>query len=101
MDIQRFFKLLKRYIWLLVLIPVIAISATYFLALDLPKEYRSDALISTGLADHSQRALGSNQMDYFAINQQFENIIEFLKMKKNLNSLSFKLVLHDLENPNE
>src|SRR5690606_7181404 len=57
-----------------------------------------EALISTGLADHSQQIIaGSNQMDYFAINQQFENIIEFLKMKKNINVLSYKLILHDLE----
>src|SRR5690606_32435813 len=53
---------------------------------------------STGLADHSQQILvGNNQMDYFAISQQFENIIEFLKMKKNINILSYKLILHDLE----
>ncbi len=100
MDVQRFFKLLKRYKWFLILIPIITASLTYYLVQDLPEKYNSQALISTGLADQSQRiVLGSNQLDYYSINQQFDNIIEFLKMKKNINLLSYKLILHDLENP--
>lgn len=99
MDIQRFLKLLRRYWWILILAPVISAALTYYLAQDLPKEYKSEALISTGLADHSQQSLvGGSQMDYFALNQQFTNIIEYLEMKKNLNSISYKLILHDLEN---
>src|SRR5690606_29264272 len=100
MDFQRFFKLLKRFAWILILIPISTAVLTYFLVQDLPKEYKSQALISTGLADQSQRVvLGDSQMDYFATNQQFKNIIEFLTMKKNINLLSYKLILHDLENP--
>src|SRR5690606_29153835 len=95
-------KTLKRFAWILILVPILAATLTYYLVLDLPKEYRSEALISTGLADHSQQAIsGANQMSYFAINQQFENIIEYLKMKKNVNLLSYKLILHDLENPKD
>lgn len=101
MNIQRFSKILRRYWWILVFTPLISASLTYFLSQDLPDEYKSEALISTGLADHSQSLIGSGQMDYFAINQQFANIIEYLKMKKNLNSLSYKLILHDLENPKD
>src|SRR5690554_2348753 len=100
MDFQRFLKLLKRYTWLLVLVPILASLLTYYLVQDLPQQYKSNALISTGLADQSQRIqLEDKQMDYFAVNQQFNNIIEFLTMKKSINSLSFKLILHDLENP--
>src|SRR5690554_1360885 len=102
MDIQRFLKLLLRYWWILIVTPVAAASITYYLAQDLPKEYKSEALISTGLADHSQQSIGGgSQMDYFALNQQFTNIIEFLEMKKNLNTISYKLILHDLENPTD
>ena len=102
MDFQRFYKVLKRYIWFLLLVPILAVALTYYLVQDLPKEYNSQALISTGLADQSQRiVVGNTQMDYFATQQQFENIIEFLKMKKNINLLSYKLMLHDLENPED
>src|SRR5690606_1733586 len=100
MDIQRFFKLLKRFSWILILIPIVASLLTYFLVQDLPKEYKSNALISTGLADQSQRVLiEDKQTDYFVVTQQFNNIIEFLTMKKNVNMLSYKLILHDLEYP--
>lgn len=102
MEFQRFYKVLKRYVWFLLAIPVLAAAVTYYLAQDLPKEYNSRALISTGLADQSQRiVVGATQMDYFATQQQFDNIIEFLKMKKNINVLSYKLMLHDLENPDK
>src|SRR5690554_611275 len=102
MDFQRFFKLLKRFSWILVLIPIVASAVTYFLVQDLPKEYKSNALISTGLADQSQRlVIEDKQADYFVVTQQFNNIIEFLTMKKNVNMLSYKLVLHDLENPED
>src|SRR5690606_28120577 len=49
----------------------------------------------------SQRILIEDQRaDYFVVTQQFNNIIEFLTMKKNINMLSYRLILHDLENPN-
>src|SRR5690606_5693912 len=100
MDFRRFFKLLKRYKWILVFIPAFAAALTYFFVQDLPKLYKSEALIATGLADQSQRImLEDRQIDYFAMQQQFNNIIDFLTMKKNINLLSYKLILHDLENP--
>lgn len=102
MDFQRLFRLLKRFAWILILVPILASILTYFLVQDLPKEYKSTALISTGLADQSQRVLVEDkQTDYFVVTQQFNNIIEFLTMKKNINILSYKLILHDLENPGD
>lgn len=102
MDFQRLFRLLKRFAWILILVPILASISTYFLVQDLPKEYKSTALISTGLADQSQRVLVEDkQTDYFVVTQQFNNIIEFLTMKKNINILSYKLILHDLENPGD
>src|SRR5690606_5228379 len=100
MDFQRFFKLLRRFAWILVFIPILAATLTYFFVQDLPKEYKSEALIATGLADQSQRVVLQNaQPDYSRASQQFSNIISFLTMKKNINLLSFKLILHDLESP--
>lgn len=102
MDFPRFFKLLKRFIWVLVLIPILAVCFTYYFVQDLPKEYASQALVSTGIADRAQGLiLDDSQRDYFAVNQQFTNIIEHLTMKKNINLLSYKLILHDLSNPGE
>lgn len=99
MDFKRFSKLLKRFAWILAFIPILAGALTYFFVQDLPKEYKSEALIATGLADQSQRLiLQDRQLDYSGVNQQFNNIINTLTLKKNINLLSYKLILHDLEN---
>lgn len=99
MDIKRFLKLLKRYIWILLLLPVIAAAITYFLSKNLPKEYKSEVQISTGLVDQSKQLTSQSQNDYFKTSQQFSNIIEKLKMRKIMSILSYNLIIHDLENP--
>src|SRR5690606_14799599 len=43
--------------------------------------------------------MGEASFDFRLVNQRFSNIIESLLIKKNLNQLSYKLILHDLENP--
>jgi succinoglycan biosynthesis transport protein ExoP len=99
MDITRFFKLLKRYSWILILLPVIAAVITYSLSKNLPKEYKSDVQISTGLVDQSKQLTSQSQNDYFKTALQFSNIIERMKMRKISSILSYNLIIHDLENP--
>lgn len=103
MDIKAFLKLLNKYKWLLVLVPVAAAVITFFLVKNLPKEYSSEAQIATGLVDQSKQvvAAGNQNADFFKINQQFSNIIERMKMRKIMSILSYNLILHDLENPKD
>lgn len=101
MDIKAFLKLLNKYKWILVLVPLTAAVITYFLVRKLPKEYASEAQIATGIVDQSKQVVvGSNQnADYFKVNQQFANIIERMKMQRIMSILSYHLILHDLETP--
>jgi len=99
MDITRFFKLFKRYSWVLILIPVIAAAITYSLCKNLPKEYKSEVQISTGLVDQSKQLSSQAQNDYYKTSQQFANIFEKMKMRKISSILSYNLIIHDLENP--
>lgn len=101
MDIKRFLKLLKKYLWILILIPIIAASITYFLCKNLPKQYSSEVQISTGIVDASKQIVSPGQMDYYKSSLQFSNIIEKLKMRKIMSIISYKLILHDLEDPNK
>ena len=96
---KEIYKLLKRYIWAIILLPIITVGVTYLLVKDLPEEYKSEAQISTGMADQSQQMTSAQNMDYFRINQQFSSIIEMMKMKKMIDILSYHLVLHDLKSP--
>lgn len=99
MDIKRFLKLVKKYLWILILLPLVAATVTYFLSKNIPKEYISEAQISTGLVDQSKQLLSQTPNDYFKTNQQFSNIIEKMKMRKIMSILSYNLIIHDLENP--
>jgi len=99
MDIKRFLKLLKRYLWILILVPIVAATITYYLSKNIPKEYQSEAQISTGLVDQSKQLSSQTQNDYFKTSQQFSNIIEKMKMRKIMSILSYNLIIHDLENP--
>ncbi|MFC3559032.1 exopolysaccharide transport family protein [Pedobacter jamesrossensis] len=99
MDIKSFLKLVKKYKWVLILVPIIAVIITYFLVQNLPKQYSSEVQISTGLLDPSKKVISNENTDFFQINQQFSNIMEKFKMKKIINILSYNLILHDLEQP--
>src|SRR5690606_31399315 len=99
MDIRAFLKIINRYKWILILVPIIAATITYFLVQDMPKEYKSQARISTGLVDPSKQLAMSRSSDYFMQSQQFGNIMEMMTMKKMMSLLSYNLILHDLENP--
>lgn len=98
MDIKAFFKLINRYKWILIFVPIVAVVVTYLLVKRLPKTYASEAQIATGLVDQSKQ-VGVTSTDYFKTNQQFSSIIEKMKMRKITSILSYKLILHDLLDP--
>lgn len=101
MDIQAFLTVVNRFKWILIIVPLCAATATYFLAQKMPKEYKSQARISTGLVDPSKQLAMTRSADYFMQSQQFGNIMEMMTMKKMLSLLSYNLILHDLENPEQ
>ncbi|KQS32296.1 lipopolysaccharide biosynthesis protein [Pedobacter sp. Leaf194] len=99
MDIKSLIKLLARYKWVLIIVPIVAVTITYFLVQNLPRQYRSEVQISTGLLDPTKKSLSNETVDFFGISQQINGMMEKFKMKKVLNNLSYNLILHDLENP--
>ncbi len=83
LNLKEFIKYAKRFKWLLILIPLICVIATYFMVKTLPRQYKSEALVSTGLTSQFQdAALNAEQnMDYFKLSQQFGNLLEMIKSK--------------------
>ncbi|MDN3585407.1 lipopolysaccharide biosynthesis protein [Pedobacter aquatilis] len=98
MDLKSFLKLVMKYKWVLILVPIIAVTITYFLVQNLPKQYSSEVQISTGLLDPSKKISNENT-DFFKVSQQINSIMEKFKMKKIINILSYNLILHDLKQP--
>ncbi|NTE00623.1 lipopolysaccharide biosynthesis protein [Agrobacterium tumefaciens] len=104
MNIQEFLNLMRKYRWLIISVPALTLIITFFFVKNLPKEYKSEAKISTGLLDPS-RQVASELQGYsgpdiiIKLNQQFTTIIDVMKMPKNMSLLSYRLILHDLKNP--
>jgi succinoglycan biosynthesis transport protein ExoP len=97
MDIKSFLRLVNRYKWLLIVVPVTVAAITYYFTKKLPKQYSSEVRLSTGLLDPSKAVITKETTDFYRISQQFSNIIEKLKGKKIINLLSYNLIIHDLQ----
>src|SRR5690606_9063406 len=97
------FKGLLRYFWkqkwLILIVPILCASITYFLVKDLPKQYKSQAQIVTGITERFQEIISGGQLDFFRVNQQFGNLMEQMGSKRVIDALSYHLIIHDLSAP--
>ena len=97
MELQKFLLLLYKRKYILVIVPMIAVFITYFLVRKLPYTFKSRSRISTGLVDQSQQFLEKNSgQDENKASQQFSNLIEMNRLKRNFDQVSFQLMVHDL-----
>ena len=99
MELSNFLKLLSRQKYTLIAVPLIAVAITYFLVRKLPDSYTSRGRVATGLVDQSQQELINNQTTDAGenkINQQFNNLIQMMQLKKIFDQVSYQLIIHDL-----
>ncbi|SEN57760.1 Uncharacterized protein involved in exopolysaccharide biosynthesis [bacterium A37T11] len=100
-DINGLLKFLLRFIWLLILAPLIAIIITFFLVKDLPEVYNSTATIGTNSVISSQLVSENGQDRRQAELQQLNRVRDMMGIKRQLDMLSYRLIIHDLENPDQ
>ncbi|WAC42063.1 hypothetical protein [Pedobacter sp. SL55] len=104
MNIKEFLRLIIKYKWLIIVIPAITLFVTFLFVKNLPKQYKSQAKLSTGLLDPSRQVAPdipsySGPDILIKLNQQFTNIMDIMTMPKNMSILSYRLILHDLKEP--
>lgn len=98
-DIYKFLRLLKKNRLILIIIPALTVIITFFLVRNLPNSYVSQSQIATGIVDQTQQAAvtGENASRGWAeVNQEFSNLIEMMRLKKILDQVAYKLIIHDL-----
>ncbi len=101
MELAKFIKLLKKRKYILLGVPLFAIVITYFLVRKMPDAYASKATMATGLVDQSDQFVLDNsqsESQESKINQQFSNIIQMMQLKRVLEQISYRLIVHDLKN---
>jgi len=102
-EIKKFLGLLKKYLIALIVIPLLTIVVTYFLVRNQPNSYVSQVQIATGIVDDTQHyqeisILNESMLQGEQARQQFSNLISQMRIKKVLDKISFKLIIHDLKN---
>src|SRR5688572_8033769 len=91
------FKIFKRKIGILVGVPVIAVICSYFLISEIGNRYRSTAQIATGFTTDDAVKLNEAPTTPYDVSTNFTNIIESMHSAQVLSLVSYRLVIHDLE----
>jgi uncharacterized protein involved in exopolysaccharide biosynthesis/Mrp family chromosome partitioning ATPase len=102
MEISSYFSLLNKYKFVIIIVVLASVVASYFLVKNLPDEYVSSTQVATGIVDASRHLLDKEntpnaQTDQ--INREFSNLAEIIKLKKLIDALSYQLIIHDLSSP--
>jgi polysaccharide biosynthesis transport protein len=98
MELVNFFKRLKRYKNILILVPLVTAIIAFFISRSLPDKYISHARLASALADKSQQLVNSdNSQEESKMNVEFDNLLQTLTLNKIIDRVSYKLILHDLQ----
>ncbi|RYE56139.1 MAG: lipopolysaccharide biosynthesis protein, partial [Sphingobacteriales bacterium] len=100
-EVKKFLSIVRKYILALVIVPAVTIIIAFFLVRNAPDSFLSQSQIATGIVDetrqYQQQSLTNlGVLPNDQVNQEFSNLITMMKMKKMLDQVSYKLIIHDL-----
>ena len=101
-ELVLYLKLLYRNKIALILVPLVTLVICFFLVRELPDQYKSHGSISTGLVDKTEQVLNLAEKDQESeINRKFDNLTQMMMLKKVVDQVSYNLLLHDLQKPEQ
>ncbi|MES2826858.1 MAG: lipopolysaccharide biosynthesis protein [Bacteroidota bacterium] len=103
-EVKKYLSLLKKYLWVLIIVPVTIVIITFFLVRNLPDSFVSQAQIATGIVDETKQyqqlsIMSQGMLQGDQILQQFSNLISMMKVKSVLDQVSYLTIIHDLSDP--
>lgn len=102
MDLILFLRVLLKKKWTILFAAFFAVLVAFVYKLFEDDLYESAAQYSTGFTSEKVRLTdGSSAVDLYTVEIKFNNTIETFKSLRVLSILSYKLMIHDLENPTE
>src|SRR5688572_10488584 len=90
-------QIFKRRWWILLGIPILTVVASYFLISEIGDRYKSTAQLATGFTTDDAVKLNETPSTPFDVSTNFTNIIESMNSVPVLSLVSYRLVIHDLE----
>lgn len=99
MDLLFILNILWKRKWLLLLTAIATTLLTYFLLGLWPAEYKSEAILRTGIIERRGVDLERDNpfVQQFQVRSQFSNLINRLQSRTSIKKLSNQLLLHDLK----
>lgn len=98
MDLMYLLHSLLRKKWIIFFCTVIGLAAGLAFTLLKPKSYLSVSQYSTGFTMEKKVSIQQEEsLNIYEIDMRFSNVIETFKSPKVMGMLSYKLLLHDLE----
>jgi Mrp family chromosome partitioning ATPase len=102
MDLLYFLRILLRRKWTILFLSILAAAGAFILVSFKKPLYESAAQYSTGFTAEKVRLTdGSAAVDIYTVDIKFNNVITTFKSPRVIGMLSYKLMLHDLENPEQ
>lgn len=98
MDLMYLLHSLLRKKWIIMFCCVLGLAAGFAFTMVQPKTYESVSQYSTGFTMEKKVSVTQEEtFNIFEIDLRFNNVIETFKSPKVMGMLSYKLMLHDLE----
>ena len=92
MNLLPFIRLLQRNIAFLLIVPIVLAGLVFLLTKNQAKKYTSHTTIYTGIASgYSIESQSNSNIDYFAVNNAFDNLINIIDSRSTLEEVSLTL----------
>jgi len=102
MDLIYFLKVLYRKKWTIIGLSFLAVVSAFIFLLYKKPLFESEAQYSTGFTAEKVRMVdGSSAVDLYTADVKFNNVIETIKSPQVIGMISYRLILHDLNNPRQ
>ncbi|MFN8345317.1 MAG: hypothetical protein U0X91_09945 [Spirosomataceae bacterium] len=93
MTLSQLTRLLKSHLLLAIAFPLLIAGTIFFLTRNEKREYNANTLIYTGLASGYTLESGqNNRIDYFTVNNAFDNLINTVKSRSTLEEVGIRLL---------
>lgn len=97
MNIIDFIRLLVKNSFVLIVVPVIMAVTVFVLTGNEEKRYYSNTIIYTGIASgYSIESQSNSRIDFFAVNNAFDNFINIIKSRSTLTEVALKLFAQNM-----
>ena len=97
MDIYQLFRILKRHIMLLILVPFILAFAVWYFTRNQDHIYQSETTIYTGIVSgYNLESTSNTNVDYMGTNMQFDQIVNYLGSRKVIEETAIRLLAQHL-----